>query len=295
MASLIMLIGLPGSGKSTYAKEYLSDHVERTVWCSSDSIRKELYGDETIQGNASTVFSRLHDKVAHYLRTGYDVIYDATNVNRKSRKTVIAIAKSIGAKVRGVIVWATPSECITRDAARDRTVGSHVIDKFIRRWESPYFDEGFDSLSVHYTSEIDGDTYANMLLTEMDIEHENPHHQLNVLQHCLESSKLSCERSDNSLVPFVMKWHDCGKPYTKFFKPEAPTHAHYYNHQNVGGYLIYGLWNGNSTETYPDPLLSSWCVTNHMDPYFNTKYYQNLSPDLKTLIDIIHSCDVDAH
>ena len=68
MARLIMLIGLPGSGKSTYAKQYLADHIENTMWCSSDTIRKELYGDENIQGNPKTVFEHLHNNVNMYLQ-----------------------------------------------------------------------------------------------------------------------------------------------------------------------------------------------------------------------------------
>ena len=49
--TLTLLIGLPGSGKTTYAKNYAQKYINDVVHLSSDKIRQELYGDETIQGN----------------------------------------------------------------------------------------------------------------------------------------------------------------------------------------------------------------------------------------------------
>ena len=57
-----MLIGLPGSGKSTYAKSLL-DSEGKVKYCSSDEVRKQLYGDENIQCNPQTVFEYLHNNV----------------------------------------------------------------------------------------------------------------------------------------------------------------------------------------------------------------------------------------
>lgn len=295
MAHLIILIGLPGSGKSTYAKEYLNDHVENTVWCSSDNIREELYGDASIQGNPDTVFKTLHNRVANYLRKGYTVIYDATNINRKSRKSIIKLGKDLHATIHGVMCWASLQECIDRDKARDRTVGEAVIDKFIRRFEAPYYDEGFDALEVMYNTSIVPWDYMAMLKVAMMIPHDNPHHTLDVWSHCTKAAELmSEETSDNRLV-FVMQYHDCGKPYTKFFKDTDVTHAHYYNHNNVGGYAIYGAWAGLESDCIEDLLFSAWAITNHMEPFFNSNYYKTMREDLRSQIDLIHECDKAAH
>ena len=289
-------MGLPGSGKSTYAKDYLADHIENTVWCSSDVMRKQLYGDENIQGNANTVFHHLHNKVARHLREGDNVIYDATNVNRKSRRGIIQIAKAIGADIHGVIIWSTIDECITRDAARERTVGPQVIDKFIKRWESPFYDEGFDSLEIVYNSEVKPFEYMQKLFSDMDIPHDNPHHTLDIVHHCMLAEELmSNEVPGDGRLQFIMRYHDCGKPYTKFFKDEDLTHAHYYSHNNVGGYLIYGAYAGLEDTLNYDIMFVSWAITNHMEPFFNSKYYQNMDPKLKYFIDVIHKCDRGAH
>lgn len=291
-------MGLPGSGKSTYAKDYLKDHIENTVWCSSDNIRKELYGDENIQGNADTVFHKLHNKVAQYLRQDYTVLYDATNINRKSRRSIIAIAKAIGADIHGVIMWASLEECIKRDSERGRTVGQQVIDKFIKRWESPYYDEGFDSLEIIYNSEVWPIEYMQKLFNDMKIPHDNPHHSLDIQDHCkLAESLMAKEVPGDGKLQLIMRYHDCGKPYTKFFKEEDPTHAHYYSHNNVGGYLIYGAYAGleDDKEISDTLFFVSWAITNHMEPFFNSKYYQNMDLKLKYIIDVIHKCDRLAH
>ena len=290
---LIILMGLPGSGKSAYAKDYLIDHIDDSIWCSSDNIRKELYGDESIQGNPAEVFSTLHDRAANYLRRGYTVLYDATNVNRKSRKSIINIAKHLDRPVHihGVVVWAPIEECIERDSNRSRTVGVDVIDKFVRRWQSPYYDEGFDSIEIIRNTDVNLNDYRSNLKASMDVEHENPHHSLGILAHCLEGARLVDTKSSDTTLNTIMKWHDCGKPYTKFFKPDNPLVAHYYDHQSVGGYLSYGLdWPGAD-----DAILGSWAITNHMEPFFSSAYYKNLNRQLRDIIDLIHECDLGAH
>jgi predicted kinase len=49
---IILLVGIPGSGKTTYCLEHESD----SSYVSSDSIRRFIYGNESIQGNPSVVF-----------------------------------------------------------------------------------------------------------------------------------------------------------------------------------------------------------------------------------------------
>ena len=129
MSKLIILVGLPGSGKSTYAHK-LMESDPTSHWFSSDSIRKELYGDESIQGDPNKVFQVLHQRVKSYLTTDSTAIYDATNVNRKSRKQIISIAKSLCVPIEAHIVWCPYEVCVQRDANRERTVGEDVIKKF---------------------------------------------------------------------------------------------------------------------------------------------------------------------
>lgn len=299
LANLTILIGIPGAGKSTIAKDYLKDHINDTIWCSSDQIRKELYGDENIQGNADTVFKTLHNAVAKYLRAGYNVIYDATNVTRKNRKSIISLGRSIpNTIIKGWVIWAPIETCIRRDKERERTVGFDVIKKFLYRWESPYFDEGFDFIDVLHNVDDDFsvEAYTEKLEEDMKIPHENPHHTLDIYNHCQEAYRLMKEATNDVTLQTVMRFHDIGKPFTKFYKTDENgnliPHAHYYSHHNVGGYMMYGLSKGCVNR---DLIEMSYLVTNHMEPFFDSHYYKTLHPSIKSKIELINKCDRAAH
>lgn len=85
---LIMMCGLPGSGKSTFAENSITvtSGVKqyKPVIHSSDGLRKEIYGNESTQGDANKVFGELHKRIKNDLIAGKDVIYDATCIKRNS-------------------------------------------------------------------------------------------------------------------------------------------------------------------------------------------------------------------
>ena len=312
MAKLIVLCGLPGSGKSFYAEQFkaVDDAIcaGATVIHSSDAIREELFGDPSFQGDNAKVFELMHKRTREDLRAGKTVIYDATNVTRKARKSAIACAHPTHDTVECHIVWAEPEECIRRDSLRDRSVGPAVIDKMIRRWQSPWLDEGFDRVEVHLNQQnFDQVKYIASKACDLHISHDNPHHTLGVLEHCMAAHSNIIERAareditkyrDYNRLAKAAYWHDIGKPYTKFFKPGEAV-AHYYDHHCVGGYLAYGLF------LSPDHLICntemeeigfiSWIISTHMEPFFNSGYYQKMHPQWKWYIDTIHEADVNAH
>ena len=126
---LIVLGGLPASGKSTYAKEKLKS--EETIVLSSDELRKELLGNESDQTNNEIVFRTLYARAKEYLQNGKNVVIDATNINIKARRGLLSNFAKMPIE-RIAIVFATPFEiCIERDKSRKRTVGEEVIKKFL--------------------------------------------------------------------------------------------------------------------------------------------------------------------
>ena len=96
MATLHFLIGLPGSGKSTFAKKIAKDNF--AVILSSDNIRKELFGYEN-QDNNGKVFEVMNNRAIELLENNIDVVYDATNLNEKKRRTIISRAKNVESKI----------------------------------------------------------------------------------------------------------------------------------------------------------------------------------------------------
>ena len=94
MATLNIMIGIPGSGKSNYAKKCLL--TNNSVYLSSDDIRVELYGFED-QTHNDVVFETMKKRTLNALKEGKDVIYDATNLNKKRRSGIISEARKLRA------------------------------------------------------------------------------------------------------------------------------------------------------------------------------------------------------
>jgi predicted kinase len=282
-----LLVGIPGVGKSTYAKELAMR--TNAVWMSSDYIRERIYGDAACQDNHNKVFEIMHEETLSALDNGLDVIYDATNITRKSRLSILnKLPKHVRKKC--IIVWAPIDICIERDKARDRTVGKEVIDKMLRRFEAPFYDEGFDQITVYLSGvHYNNVDYYAKTIAAMNIPHDNPHHTLNVMEHCYEcGNALLCEAP--SIIVKAGYLHDIGKPYTKEFKNsrgEDCETAHYYGHNGVGAWISYGFRGHNIT--------LAWLISAHMAPFINQKYYNSLPGCYKSWIDKLHKADKEAH
>ena len=306
LPKFIMLVGLPGSGKSTYAKK-LSSVQKVTKYLSSDSIREELYGDESIQGDPNKVFRVMHERVKQYLSEGFDVIYDATNVTRKNRRGIVADVKKYCDSIEAHIVWAPYTECVSRDKERKRSVGEDVIRKFLYRWQSPNYDEGFTNIELIFNCNVGWNRirYNDALITSMNISHDNPHHTLNIDEHCAAAESYIYNKyagtKDIRVLSEAAAFHDIGKPFTKGYKSDKDTGkidysiAHYYQHDNVGGYLVYGFYD-DTPFCKQLAIEVSWLVCNHMQPYFNSNYYQKLEGKYyRELLDKLHEADIHAH
>lgn len=261
-----MLVGLPGSGKSTYAAE---QHEKYGVHvCSSDAIRKELAGDENSQENNEDVFKLLHKRVKEYLKNGESVIYDATNVKSKRRRAFLKELKYIPCE-KVCIIFRTPYDiCVANQTNRDRKVPEEVIRGMYMKWDTPYWFEGWDNIYIKNGYDINNypdrliKTPRDFIYTYAYYSQDNEHHKLGLGDHCLYTAKLI----DGGLVlRNAAAIHDCGKPFSKTYvnmKGELTANAHYYGHEHIGAYeaLFY---------EYPGihELDVSILVNLHMIPY----------------------------
>ena len=85
---LIVLGGLPASGKSTYA-EMLQEINPTFQRVCPDLIRKAFYGDENIQGDGARVFKTAFHDIREYGCLSENVVFDATNINADRRKELV--------------------------------------------------------------------------------------------------------------------------------------------------------------------------------------------------------------
>lgn len=137
-----MMIGAAGSGKSTYAQKIATRWKD---YISSDEVRLKVCGNEDDQTKNKEVFFL----IGHYLYSSLyerDVIYDATNYNKKNREQALMIARLAGAEVIGYVMKTSIDECKRRNLARARQVPEFIIDRHFANYEAPIIEEGFKEL-----------------------------------------------------------------------------------------------------------------------------------------------------
>lgn len=139
---LIVMCGLPASGKSTYSQWLEESGVFKRV--CPDLIRKELYGDENIQGDGARVFKIAHCRIRDYGCLSENVVFDATNIDRKTRTNLVASMRGYFDII--ICKWfSTPLlTCKLRNAQRERQVPYEVLERMAERFRPPMLDEGFD-------------------------------------------------------------------------------------------------------------------------------------------------------
>ena len=125
--TIYMLIGAPGSGKSTWAKK------KGLPIFSSDDLREELTGDanDTKTVGHKELFRELHNRMNEALENREDIVFDAVNKDAKFRQQdTVRWTKKYKAKVVGVL-FVTPKEIAAeRNREREKTVPEHVFENF---------------------------------------------------------------------------------------------------------------------------------------------------------------------
>jgi predicted kinase len=147
------LVGISGSGKSTFAK-FLASLLPNAVIVSSDAIRAQLYGDEQIQGNWIEIETEITTQIHQAIRGGYSVIYDATNSKRCWRLAWLQNFSSLEVEW---VAWhlKTPlTLCQAWNRQRVRQVPESILAQMDRRLKQfpPIAAEGFAAvypISLH--------------------------------------------------------------------------------------------------------------------------------------------------
>jgi predicted kinase len=136
---IVVLIGLPGSGKSTWARAQ-----RRATVLSSDDLRLLLCGDEANQAIHDRVFATMRYLLKHRLDLQAGVtILDATHLERKWRKPWLRMAAAHGAAVEAVLFDTPLEECLKRNGARARRVPAAAIRAMAAKLQPPSRAEGF--------------------------------------------------------------------------------------------------------------------------------------------------------
>lgn len=305
--TLVMMVGLAASGKSTYAN-HLAEDIGATVF-SSDALREEMFGDINYQGNNQKLFQELHKRIKNCLKSGKNAIYDATNLNSKMRKAFLNELTKIPCEKK-CIIMATPFEqCIDNNSNRDRKVPEDAMWRMSKSWQTPALFEGWDSIEIRYWEgskrSVDAVDYINSL---MDFDQDNPHHALTLGHHMLRAYDLASGNPNNDIdITYAASLHDIGKAKCKTYvdyKGRKCKHAHYYGHENCGAYdvLFFDFYVDQTDEL---TLAVSLLINLHMNfynfdrspnPYkLHEKYKKLWGIDIYNKVALLHEADVKAH
>ena len=146
--SLVVLVGVTGSGKSTFARQ----HFKPTEVISSDYCRGLVADDENDQSATPDAFDVLHYIAGKRLAAGRLTVVDATSVQPEARLPLVALAREHDVLPVAIVLDLPPAVCEARNARRpDRDFGAHVIRRqqaSLRRSVKNLQREGFRAVHV---------------------------------------------------------------------------------------------------------------------------------------------------
>lgn len=261
MSTFFMAVGLPGSGKSTVLQRYKN---ENTVYLSSDDLREELLGNVNEQSKNVDVFEEMTKRAKEALSQGKDVLYDATNINRKRRMHTINNDIKADKKV-AIYVFSSYEECLLRNGKRDRVVPEEVIAKMYKNLHVPTIGEGFDEVVFENTSDKETFVFSQMnalsdgghddIFVDLktifpvfkyiyNLPQDSSYHSFSVSRHTYHvhdyvRKNYNGERLQEMLLAAL--FHDVGKAFCKSFKNykgEEARFANFIGHENCSAQLV---------------------------------------------------------
>ena len=149
MNNIVITVGAPGSGKSTWIEKYKETHPHMT-FLSSDQLRGVFGTSENDQSVSAQVFRHMENEVDRLLSEGKDVCIDATNMHRKARKPWVDLRNKHGAMLTAYVFVVDRNTLINRNQKRGaeggRNVPVDVIDRMISYYVAPTKEEGFGQI-----------------------------------------------------------------------------------------------------------------------------------------------------
>jgi len=177
LAKVIITKGLPASGKSTFAHDYVTTHKGKAKNVCKDDLRAMLDFNHHTGENEKLVLKLRDQIIISCLRRGFDVIVSDTNLHPKHERHIRALVGS-WAEVEVLHFDTSADECIERDSHREghTHVGETVIRKMAKDWETwQHMDTSVVSHELEHVSWIEGARHALMCDIDGTLAHNDGH------------------------------------------------------------------------------------------------------------------------
>ena len=141
----VIMVGPPGSGKTTIATKLESDYG--FVRICPDDIREEITGNASNQDRNEEVFAKVYSRLSEYLNQGFNVVYDATNCRTAYRFKILNVVQGLTDKIICMVSTTSIGDCLERNKNRyERNVPEDVIERmyFTLKKHPPTIFEGYD-------------------------------------------------------------------------------------------------------------------------------------------------------
>ena len=290
---LIVTVGLPGSGKTSWVDDFIGENQDKTVdVISSDKIREEVFNDIENQNHNNEVFDLMKRRTKESLSQGHVAIYEATNISSKRRRALLKELNKYYDKAICLFKYKRLSACQIDNEERDREVPSDVIDRMYRNFEIPHKNEGFDEIIVDFDEKTNlylsnkskggigflkdellaietYDDYKSLLcqlgLNQcIDMPQDSKWHTLSLSKHmyfCFRAIREYHWHDINLVIASML--HDISKPKVKT-EDKDQKYAHYYGHENASAYDVIDILSRYVRIDIEDILEIAWLIGNHM-------------------------------
>jgi predicted kinase len=144
-----ILVGLPGSGKTTWRKTKAAQGYKGVV-LNPDDIRKIVFGVYFDPKKEPEVWRHIYMELRKALSNGEDICFDATNVKKARRKALIRLGHEYDAYIEAIYFRVPSGVALKRNVERpaDERVPLGIMIRMIRNVQPPELSEGFDSVEV---------------------------------------------------------------------------------------------------------------------------------------------------
>lgn len=290
---LIVTVGIPGSGKTSWVKDYIEENKDKNIEViSSDEIRKELLNDIKDQSKNKEVFDIMKERTKESLSNGNITIYEATNISSKRRRVLLKEMKKYYSKAICLFKYKNLIDCIIDNGARNKQVPDEVIERMYKNIEIPHKCEGFDEIIIDYDigrklyinnrrkiglgmdkerfTECDSyKEYINLLIelglsSCVEMSQDSKWHNLSLSKHmyfCYKKIKEVDKLDKNLLIASML--HDISKPIARI-EDEENRYCHYHNHENMSAYDVINILIKYTKFCDRDIMDIAWLINNHM-------------------------------